>query len=186
MLRDQRTRFVGYLLLAGIVAGLLWWAWVPPRAQAVVVGEHSVLGIKVATLVPFEQEAWIASDGRFTILMLIIGIATAVIAWRVTSLRGPLTVLVISVAGFVSSALAGLIGFLLGGGELTSKLNAQITTTLTVHATGAYFLQSTVFLLIYGLCVAFARDDDLAVGDYTPAPERDGPEISANSTAAIS
>src|SRR5579864_5034704 len=94
-----RSRIFATMAVAGLLAGLLWWAWAPPRGQAWVIGHHSVLGMTVATLVPLEQENSIAADGRFAILMLALGIAAALIVWRVTPLRGALTVLVLAVGG---------------------------------------------------------------------------------------
>ena len=164
-----RPRILAVFALAGLVTGLIWLAWAPPRGQALVIGHHTVLGMTVATLIPSEQENWIAADGRFAILMAILGAISAVLVWRVTPLRGALTVTVLAIGALISSLLAGLVGFLLGGGHLTGETGQLITTRLMVHATGLYFLQSTLCLLIYGLLVAFAREDDLGVGDEVVA-----------------
>jgi hypothetical protein len=160
-----RPRVLATMLVAGLVAGLIWLAWVPPRGQAWVIGHHTVMGMTVATLIPLEQENWIAADGRFACLMAILGIASGVLVWCVTPLRGALTVAVLFVGGVLSSALAGLVGFLLGGGHLTGETGHLITTRLMVHATGFYFLQPALCLLIYGLCAAFYPADDLSVDD---------------------
>ena len=47
----------------------------------------------------------------------------------------------------------------------TGATGHLITPRLTLHATGFYFLQTTIALLFYGLRAAFAREDDLDVGD---------------------
>jgi hypothetical protein len=160
-----RPRIVLTLVAAGLLAGLVWVLWAPPRGEAWVIGHHSELGARVATLVPLEHENWIAADGRFVILMALIGVAAAVLTWWVTPLRGALTVTVLALATLLSSVVAGIVGFALGGGAITGKTGHLITTRLTVHATGFYFVQTTICLFIYGLCVAFAREDDLGVGD---------------------
>jgi hypothetical protein len=160
---DTRPRIFAAQALTGVLAGLIWLLWAPPRGQAWVIGHHHSWGMTVATLIPVEQEHWIATDGRFAALMFVLGAASAVFAWQITPLRGPRTVTALASGGVVSSVLAGAVGFLLGGGHLTGETGHLITTRLMVHATGFYFVQSTVCLFIYGLCVAFARDDDLGI-----------------------
>ncbi|HEY3735984.1 MAG TPA: hypothetical protein VGL26_00960 [Jatrophihabitans sp.] len=160
----MRTRLLAAMVGSGLIAGVLWWAWSPTRPDGWVVSTHRVAGLfTAATVEPFEEEGWAASDGRFAILMLLLGVAFALWLWRTTSLRGPVTAVLLAVGGLISSALAGLIGFLLGGGHVTGAVNEQIRTALTVHAHGLYFLQPVVGLLVYGLCAAFAREDDLGV-----------------------
>lgn len=165
-MRDPRARLIAALAAVGVLAGLVWAWWSPARPEAYVVGTHSVWGLfTAATLLPGEQENWAASDGRFAVLMLIIGLAGGAAVWSRRDLRGPWTAFALGLGSVLGSLLAGLVGCLVGGGHVLGKVDAQqpvvIRTVLNVHSHGLFLLQSVAALLVYGVCTAFARDDDL-------------------------
>jgi len=169
------VRVIGGLGLAGVVLGVIWWAWSPPRPRAFVIDNHRFAGLfDVAALQPAEAENWIASDGRFVILTGALGLLAGYAAWHWRSARGPVIAAALAAGGVVGAAITGLVGFLLGGGQLTGKPNTVIVTRLNVHAYGFYFVQAALSVAVYCICVAFARDDDLGRPDPWFLPREPG------------
>ncbi len=170
--RDLRVAAVLAALLAvfGIPLGLLWGIWSPPGPEARI--------LRPGVFIPGETEAFVAADGRYLVITAAVGLVAGLVAWRLTTHRGPLVLLGLVVGGLVGSLLMELFGHLIGGGSFTGKTfhyedgtsrvyTAQLPVSLHVH--GLLFAQSTVAVLVYGLFVAFAVRDDLG----RPDPVRD-------------
>ena len=170
---DARTDLARAALLAAVLvvvdalAGLLWAAWSPPGPAALV--------FRSGAYEPDETEAFVAGDGRFLVIVAVIGILAALVVWFRRPLRGVAAVLGLAVGGLVGSLAMWLVGHLTGGGNGTGRAvsgSAQRYTPrlpLTVHAHGLLFVQPAVSVLVLGLFVAFAVRDDLG----RPDPVRD-------------
>lgn len=173
----QAVRTVFALAAIGAILGLVWAAWAPNGPQAQVLGGGKFIAD--------ETEAFIAGDGRFLVLSVIVGILSAVLAWTDRPHRGPIVLGGLVVGGLVGALLMELVGHLSGGGTfhgtrfpgtdvfLTSRL------PLSLHTQGLLLIEAAVAALVYGLLVAFATADDLGHPDpvrdvLRPAPERDG------------
>jgi hypothetical protein len=142
------------LAVLGAVLGVIWQWWSPPGPRGFVVAPHSIQ--------PDETEAFVASDGRFAVICAATGLVAGVVAWFRTSTRGPVTVLALVVGGVLGALLTDVVGHLLGGGAGDGKAQTVLPElALWVHMRGLLLLEATVAVLVYGLCVAFATEDDL-------------------------
>jgi hypothetical protein len=152
----------GALALLGAVLGPIWAAWSPPGP----------IGIQLSGGVqPDETEAWIAGDGRFAIIAIVVGLLAAILAWYLPVLRrarGPYVLLGLAVGSIVAAGLTDLIGWAVRGDGSTYHCGAGTcfeALPLTVHMHGLWFLQAFVAVLGYGLFVSFAAADDLGRPD---------------------
>jgi hypothetical protein len=174
--------FGSVLTVLGAVLGLLWSWWSPARPGAEVLGPTA--------FIPDETEAFVASDGRYLLIVTVVGLVAALVAWRWKSRRGPVVLIGMLIGGVTGSLAMELVGHLSGGGSFTGKLykftdgsTERYTTHLPVslHAQGLLFVESTVAALLYGLLVAFATHDDLGRPDpvraeLVPASVGAGPD----------
>jgi hypothetical protein len=167
-------KFAAYLTAGltalGALLGLAWSAWSPPGPAATAFG-----GGKFE---PSDTEAFIASDGRFLVLVAGVGLLAGGLAWWRARNRGPFVVLGLGVGGLVGALLTELVGHLTGGGSFTGKRytfsdgsvhEVTLHMPLSLHAQGLLFIESAAAALVYGLFVAFAVRDDLG----RPDPVRD-------------
>jgi uncharacterized membrane protein YeaQ/YmgE (transglycosylase-associated protein family) len=154
------------LSVIGAALGLLWGYWSPPGPGAEVLGHGA--------FIPDETESFVATDGRYLLIVTVVGLLAALVAWWVTPRRGPVVLLGMIVGGIIGSLLMELVGHLSGGGNFSGKLyqlsdgsTERFTTHLPVslHAHGLLFVESAVAALVYGLLVAFATHDDLGRPD---------------------
>ncbi|MBE7186959.1 DUF2567 domain-containing protein [Jatrophihabitans endophyticus] len=159
----QALRTVLALSAIGAILGLVWAAWSPPGPQAQVLGGGKFIAD--------ETESFIAGDGRFLVLALIVGVVAAVLAWTDRAHRGPIVLGGLIVGGLTGSLLMELVGHLTGGGSFHG---AQLPGTdyvitsrlpLSLHIQGLLLIESAVAALVYGLLVAFAAADDLGRPD---------------------
>ncbi|MCU1657445.1 MAG: hypothetical protein JWO57_2101 [Pseudonocardiales bacterium] len=138
----------------GALLGVLWQWWSPPGPLGYVIAPHAVQ--------PNESEAWIAADGRFAVIGIATGLLAAVIVWLLRPTRGPVALAALAVGGLAGSALTELVGHLLAGGRGNGPTNTYIRELpLSLHMHGLLLAEAGVAVLVYGLCVAFARQDDL-------------------------
>lgn len=155
-----------YLVLAlailGALLGVLWQWWSPPGGLGYVVAPHAIQ--------PDETETFIAEDGRFAVIGISAGLVAGLGTWFFRSVRGPVMALALCLGGLLGSVLTGTVGHLLDGGHGNGKTNTLLPQLpLAVHMRGLWLLESAVALLVYGVCVSFAAEDDLG------RPDPDGP-----------
>ena len=68
----------------------------------------------------------------------------------------------LAIGGTAGAALTDLIGHLVGGGTTKGTVGTILARLpLQVHATGSLFVEATLAVAGYVLCVAFVRPDDL-------------------------
>lgn len=151
------------MALLGALAGLLWAAWSPVRPPGLVVP-----GGTVTT----ETEQWVAADGRFALLAVVLGVVFALIAWRARRSRSGLAVLALAVGGIVGGLLTDLVGWLVGGGSSGGPVDSRHAhLRLVVHMHGLLFLEALVAVLVYAVLVGFAAEDDLGRPDPWHQPQ---------------
>lgn len=167
---DVRAALVLAAAVAGLGAllGLVWAAWSPPGPRALVLAP----GVRQ----PDETESFVAGDGRFLVISVVVGVVTAVVAWRWAARRGPWVLAALAVGGLAGSLLMELVGHLTGGGTFDGLPNTLIEALpLSLHMQGLLFLEAGAATLVYGMFVAFAVRDDLGRPDpiresLVPAP----------------
>ena len=142
----------GALVVLGLVAGLLWAA-ISPHGSGVVVTKTEII--------PFEQENWIAADGRFAVITAVIGLVAGLVAWFWRSRRGPVLVAGLGVGAIVGSALTALVGRAVSSGHSTGAVNSGIRLHIVLHAHGLIAIEGVVALAAYLGGVLFAGPDDL-------------------------
>jgi hypothetical protein len=159
-LRDA-VRIVAALAVLGAVLGIVWQKWSPPGPLGFVISPGAVEAD--------ETEAFAAADGRFAIISLVVGVLAGVVVFRRKATRGPAAALALVVGGLAGALLTDLVGHLLGGGTDNGPANTLIKhLPLSVHMHGLLVLEAGLAVLVYGLCVSFAPDDDLG----RPEPQR--------------
>jgi hypothetical protein len=148
---------LGTLWVVGALLGLLWAALSPTQPP----GRIYPTGILTT-----ESEQWAATDGRYVIITAIVGLVAAIAAWLLRSARGPVLALALGAGTLGGAQLTWLIGRAWRGGPSSGKVGALLHhLPLEVHMRGLYFVEAAVAMLVYGLCVAFAPDDDLGRPD---------------------
>jgi hypothetical protein len=170
---------IGALAVLGAVLGPVWEA-ISPAGPAGAVLEH---GIQAD-----ETEAFIGGDGRFTIIVLVVGLGAGLAAWYLPSFkraRGPYVALGLVIGAVAGAALTEWLGDLVRGpgnrfacNSATGKCIDHLP--LTVHMHALLLIEATVAALVYSLFVAFAVADDLgrpdparasrAAGQHPPQP----------------
>jgi hypothetical protein len=143
---------IGILAVLGVLAGIVWGLASP----------HS-LGFVAAPgqVIPNETEQFIAADGRFLFITVIIGVFAGAVCWFWRARRGPVMAVGLAVGGLVGAALTALVGHLIGGGHAGGALNARITLPITVHARGFLGLEAGSALLVYLGGTLMSAPDDL-------------------------
>jgi hypothetical protein len=151
------------LAVAGALLGIAWEAWCPPGP----LGAIFPSGVQ-----PDETEAWAAGDGRYAIIVAVVGILAGLGGWALRRGRGPYLVLALVAGGIGGAALTGWIGHLMRGSSpgfacytAAGKAVCEQHLPLTVHMTALLFVEPALALLVFGLLVAFARHDDLGRPD---------------------
>ena len=151
------------LAAVGALAGLVWSAWSPKGPRALV--------LHPGVYVPDETEAFVAADGRFLVIGVVLGVAAALAMWFLRPMRGAATALALAVGGVAGSLLTMAVGHLTGGGDGTGRAIPNSSERfsnelpLSVHAHGLLVVQAAVSVLVFGMLVAFASRDDLGRPD---------------------
>jgi hypothetical protein len=146
------------LALVGVVAGVLWQWWSPPGPHAFVIGP--------GLLQPDETEAFVAGDGRFAVISLVVGLTAALLVWFRKTSRGTVTVLALAVGGMAGSLVTAVVGHWTGGGNDSGRTNTVLAALpLSLHMHGLVFLEGGVAVLVYCLFACFVADDDLGRPD---------------------
>ena len=148
--------------MVGILAGVLW-SKISPHAQGVVVSKSEII--------PFEQENWIAADGRFVIITAVIGLVIGAAAWFWRAQRGPVLVAGLAVGAGLGALLTALVGYWLSSGHDSGAVNTQIRLRVHVHAHGLIALEAVLALAAYLVGVLFSGPDDLGRPSTSLEPE---------------
>jgi hypothetical protein len=162
-LRSSVLLAVG-LALAGVPAGLLWWA-LAPRADFRVTADGPV------PLGDPSVELPVADDGVLVLVLGALGLLAGGLAWALRRRRGVATVVALSVGASLAALIAWQLGELLGPGPTAAELErvgAVVTTPLSLAALPALAVAPFAAVLAYLVGVVVARTDDL--GRPQPAP----------------
>lgn len=148
---------------AGALLGLIWQWWSPAGPAAYVIGPGLIQ--------PDETEAFVAGDGRYALIVVASGILAGLLVWFVKIARGVPAILALVIGGLAGAALTAWVGQLTSGGRGSGQTNTVINELpLSVHLSGLRLAEAAAAVFAYGLCVSFARDDDLNEPD--PVRER--------------
>ena len=142
----------GVLVVVGVLAGVLW-SVISPHGQGVVVTKTEII--------PFEQENWIAADGRFAIITAAIGLIVGAAAWFWRARRGPVLVVGLAIGAGLGALLTALVGYWLSSGHDSGAVNTQVRFRIHVHAHGLIALEAVLALAAYLVGVLFSGPDDL-------------------------
>jgi len=155
----------GVLLLAGVAAGLLWWA-LAPRATFEVTEEGPVaVGRPSAELL-------FADDGVYTLVLAGLGLVAGLVAWRLRRRRGVATVLALAVGTVLASLAAWQLGELLGGGPSPADLadvGTRVITPLQLGSPAALAVAPFLAVLAYVVSTLLTAAEDLDRPDPVPA-----------------
>ena len=162
----------GVLLLAGVAAGLLWWA-LAPRATFEVTEEGPVaVGRPSAELL-------FADDGVYTLVLAGLGLVAGLVAWRLRRRRGVATVLALTVGTVLASLAAWQLGELLGAGPSPAALadvGTRVITPLQLGSPAALAVAPFLAVLAYVVSTLLTAAEDLDRPDpVPPAPSAGGP-----------
>ncbi len=165
----------GVLVILGLIAGLLWAA-ISPHGSGVVVSKTEII--------PFEQENWIAADGRFAIITAVIGLVAGLVAWFWKSRRGPVLAAGLALGAVLGSALTALVGRAVSSGHSTGAVNSGIRLHIVLHAHGLIAIEGVLALAAYLGGVLLAGPDDLGrPADAAPVAQA---TMNAGTTAEVS
>ena len=153
--RDLRVAGVlgACLAAAGVLLGFVWPA-ITPRAHGFAYLQQ--------TVVPMENESFVASEGRFLLLTAGGGLVAGLVCWLDRASRGPAVAAALGLGGLLGAVLTEVIGHATGGGKTTGALGDQLTLPVTLHVQGLLLAEPALALAGYGVCVLFAKRDDLA------------------------
>ncbi len=155
----------GVLTLAGIAAGLLWWA-LAPRATFEVTADGPVPVGHPSAELP------IADDGVFTLVLAGLGLVAGLVAWRLRRRRGVATVLALAVGTLLASLAAWQLGELLGAGPSPAELAAvgtRVITPLELGSPAALAVAPFLAVLGYVVSTLLSTSEDLDRPDPAPA-----------------
>ena len=155
-LRSSVLLAVG-LALAGVPAGLLWWA-LAPRADFRVTEE-----VPVPIGNP-SVELSVADDGVLVLILAGLGLLAGGLAWALRRRRGVATVGALAAGASLAALIAWRLGELLGPAPTAAELQqigAVVTTPLSLAALPTLAVAPFTAVLAYLVGVVVARTDDL-------------------------
>ena len=164
------------LALAGVPAGLLWWA-LAPRA------DFRVTDTGPVPIGDVSGELLVADDAVFVLVLAAAGLLAGAAAWFLRRRRGVATVLALALGACLTAVVAWQVGELLGAGPSEAELadvGTRVTTSLTLGSPAALASAPFTALLAYVVAVLCTPDDGLGRTDPTPpapaemAPSRGG------------
>jgi hypothetical protein len=162
---DLRTslRLVLVLALAGLPAGLAWWALAP----------RAVFRIAAAGPVPVgspSEELLMADDAVFVLVLAVVGLLAGAAVWWLRRRRGVATVVAVAAGALASSVVAWQVGEMLGAGPTQAQIEdvgALVTTSLTLGSPAALAVAPFMAVLAYVVAALTSHDDGLG---RTPEP----------------
>jgi hypothetical protein len=173
--RRSSSRIVLTLALAGIPAGLAWWA-LAPRA------DFRITDVGIEPIGAPSDELLIADDAVFMAVLAVIGLLAGAAVWRLRRRRGIATVLAVAVGTSVTGAVAWQVGELLGRGPTEAQLadvGATVTTSLTLGTPSALAVAPFMAVLAYLVAALRTRDDGLGRTDAVPHAGGQQPDAAA-------
>jgi hypothetical protein len=143
-------------VLLGAPAGLLWSA-VAPHA-------HIAISASGATFADGATEVFVAGDGWFLGVAVVLGLLTGLVTWVVARGSGPYAVIGMAVGGLLAAYVAAKVGRRIGQDELRAAAAAGIPGTYVANVA----LQATQVVLVWPiaalatfLTLVAARPDEL-------------------------
>lgn len=182
---DVRTslRLVLVLALAGIPAGLAWWALAPRAVFRITEAGPEPVGSPSGELL-------VADDAVFVLVLAVVGLLAGAAAWRLRRRRGVATVVALALGALATAVVAWQLGEVLGVGpteEQIADVGARVTTSLTLGSPTALAVAPFMAVLAYVVAALTTQDDGLgrtaeilrpdeqlpsAAGPAVPGPER--------------
>ena len=148
---------IGYLAVAGVPAGLLWWL-LAPRAQFRITADGPTpIGNP-------SDELLVADDVIFTLILAGLGLVAGLILWWRRGFRGVAAVVALALGTLAAAGLAWQLGGLLGPGPSAAAVRhvgATVTTGLHLESWPALAIGPAVALLTYFVAAALNGQDDL-------------------------
>lgn len=161
------------LAVAGLPAGVLWWALAPRADFRVTEDGPALLGDP-----PVELS--VAGDSVLVLVLAALGLVAGAAAWAfLPRRRGVATVLALAGGGALGSLGAWQVGELLGRGPTEAELadiGAIVTTPLTLAALPALAVAPFTAVLVYLAATLAARSDDLGRTPAHRSPPAPAPE----------
>jgi LPXTG-motif cell wall-anchored protein len=157
-------RLVAGLAVAGLPAGLLWWALAPRADFRVTADGPVVLGNPT-------EELMVADDAVFALVLAGLGLIAGVTAWFLRRRRGVATMIALAVGTAAAGVVAWQLGEWLGTGPTKAQLadvGGQVTTALALGSLPALAVGPFVAVLAYLVAVVFSHDDDLGRTGQVP------------------
>jgi hypothetical protein len=111
-----------------------------------------------------EAEEYIAADGRFVIITLVVGVLAGLGCWLVRRARGPLVLLALAVAGLLGAVVTWRLGVRIGTGYRPDDLQVVgkvIYQPLMLRARSALVVEPVAAVVCYLLAVGFSARNDL-------------------------
>ena len=160
-------RLVAGLALAGLPAGLLWWALAPRADFRVTAHGPVVIGSP-------PEELLVADDAVFALVLAGLGLLAGGAAWFLRRRRGVATMTALAVGASLAGVGAWRLGEWLGAGPTEAQLadvGRQVTTSLTLGSMPALAVGPFVAVLAYLVAALFSHRDDLGrTGSAVPGP----------------
>jgi hypothetical protein len=134
------------VVLLGAPVGLLWSALAPHA--------HVSVNAAGATVVDGATEVFIAGDGWFIGITLLVGVVTGVLAWLLARGSAPFVVVGLAVGGLLAAYVASKVGIRLGQDSLQAAVHGGRSGTYVANV--ALQAHVAVFVWPIGALVAFA------------------------------
>jgi hypothetical protein len=117
-----------------------------------------------------EAEEYVAADGRFVFITLVLGVLAALGCWLVRRSRGPWVMLALAVGGLLGAIVTWRLGMRIGTGYHQEDLQVVGTVLyqpLTLRARAALVVEPAAAVIVYLLAVGFSARNDLGRDDET-------------------
>jgi len=145
----------GVIVLLGAPLGLLWSALAPHSHVAVEAGG--------AYIADAESEVFIAGDGWFLGLTLLVGLLTGALAWWLVRGSGPFVVVALVVGGLVASYVASKVGVRIGQDALAAAVHSgragRYVSNVALQTDTAWVAWPFGAVVAFGSLLATTRDE---------------------------
>jgi hypothetical protein len=124
-----------------------------------------------------EAEEYIAADGRFVIITLMIGVLAGLGCWLLRRSRGPLIMVALAAGGLLGAVVTWRLGMRIGTGYRPEDLQVVgkvLYQPLTLRARAALVVEPTAAVVCYLLAVGFSARNDLGRDEELAASSDSG------------